>query len=122
MRGYHPPTDQFVTWDSTIYDETGLDYVGPPRFVELTGVVLVKSVEFDSNVWVHRGYDPAGLEFVYWTSMGYDPTGADYSGPPAFGTLTGVVVLQTGVEAVSAQMLLRLEDTSPDDLNVFEEI
>jgi hypothetical protein len=32
------------------------------------------------------------------------------------------VVLQRGVEAASDQMLLRLEVTSPDDLNVFEEI
>lgn len=122
MRGFHPPTNQFATWDSTIYDVTGLDYVGPPRFVELVGVVLVRKIDFELNVWVHRGFDPAGLQFEYWASQGYDPTGIDYVGPPAFNTLTGVTVINQGLAAAGNQMLLPLETTSPFDLNVFEEI
>jgi len=71
----------------------------------------------------HRGYDPAGLEYVYWLSENpWDITGVDYTGPPAFGTLTGIAVVQVFPDAAAAFMLLRIEDTTPDDLNVFEEI
>ena len=71
----------------------------------------------------HRAFDPAGQDYVYWLSTSpYDVAGVDYVGPPAFGTLTGVTVIKEFAAGAAAVMLLRLEDTTPDDLNVFEEI
>lgn len=71
----------------------------------------------------HRAYDPAGEEYVYWLSENpWDITGVDYVGPPAFGTLQNVAVIKAFPAAADAQMLLRVEDTTIDDLNVFEEI
>jgi len=50
-------------------------------------------------VVIMRGWDPAGLVYVYWESTGFDSSGADYVGPPAFGTLIGVTAVKQ--EAVS---------------------
>jgi len=42
MRGLHSPTRQFGYWDTDeVYDDVGNFYVGPPPFIELSGVVLI---------------------------------------------------------------------------------
>jgi hypothetical protein len=43
--------------------------------------------------YLHQAYDPVGAAYVYWSASGYDPTGSSYSGPPAFGTLVDITVI-----------------------------
>lgn len=40
--------------------------------------------------YLMRAYDPVGEVYKEWSSTQYDSSGSDYTGPPAFGTLTHV--------------------------------
>ena len=56
-------------------------------------------------VYLHKRWYVAEDRFAYWSHTAADPTGAQYSGSPAYGSLTGPVVIQK-IEATDAQPIV----------------
>lgn len=93
-RAFDPAGQKYVYWVSiNEFDASGQDYVGPPAFETLQGVVSLGPTFTINQDIVHRAWYPTNSDYEYWTHTAFDPTKAAYAGPANPVDLEGVAKL-----------------------------